>query len=283
MSTSLPTTPFEAQRKPFLSLDLSDEPAAGIRRDLHESPTPLHGDDAAGGAASALAPSPVPHDFGFPQTPAAPAPAASDTGSVVERDEAGALGDGDEPKRGSARAAISKTQRIFRQLDSIKDLQSSIAARHAALENISGLAAARLDGDASDNDGGLGGRTKEQREKVGKAYEKTADEFARREEGVKGIMAQLAELSTALKTLHSLPAPALFPRCAVSPASDPSASPAHHDAAHSDPSAAAPPTRNPAIPIVDPPVKSDTDPVAARDEREKASALKIPERTRTGR
>lgn len=139
------------------------------------------------------------------------------------------------------RTTIAQTARIFAQLDTIRDLQSDIADRHARLEGVSALKTPddapsvrseekpAKDGAAAEADSGT--RSKEQREKAQRTYQTTADEFGRREEGIDEMMAkvrpywreqrrgdlrsplrrpQLSELSAALKTLHSLPAPRLF-------------------------------------------------------------------------
>ncbi|BGP37490.1 hypothetical protein JCM10449v2_001396 [Rhodotorula kratochvilovae] len=268
MSASLRTTPLG--HKVPLELDLSGSASHPLERGLHDSPASIPRD--APRPDSRLGPSPVPVDFGFRQPSLHD---SSDAGSFVDRGGGGAPPRAEEDEVGSARAgAVSTTQRIFSQLDTIKAIQARIAADHAALESISALPTlANAEGDpahkAAEKDGGLGARSKEERERVGKAYENTADEFARREDGVQGLMAQLGELSAALKTLHSLPSPCLFPSAPTSPSSF--ASPA------------APAAQSRTLPLATPPTKSDTDPVGAQDERERHAGLtRAPARARTG-
>ena len=78
-----------------------------------------------------------------------------------------------------------------------------------------------------------------------------------------GHLLQLGELSAALKTLHSLPSPSLFPRSSTSSSSSPQPTPI-----------------TPTAPVkLAPPTKSDTDPVGAQDERDRRlEALRAPGR-----
>ena len=134
----------------------------------------------------------------------------SDAGSFIDR---GAVADLTSPLSSSPHpgptSTLSSTQRIFSQLDTVKAIQARIALSHSRLERIPAidtLAAAEQPPLAAPpppssppqagtakagKDGGLGDRTKEQRERVAKAYEDSADQFARREEGVEGVMAQV--------------------------------------------------------------------------------------------
>lgn len=192
MSVSLPTTPLAAP--PTLEIDLGGSASHSLERDgLHDSPASLASlshqqqQQPSGGSRAG----PVPHS-GAPN---------SDTASFIDL--------GDDAKLphspSDSSSALSQTQRIFAQLDRIKLIQSRIAHTHSTLERIPAIAAlaaaeAPRAGAAPppatmtpDKEGGLGlgDRTKEQRERVAKAYEESAEAFARRDEGVEGIMAQV--------------------------------------------------------------------------------------------
>ncbi|GAA5979604.1 hypothetical protein JCM10908_002980 [Rhodotorula pacifica] len=131
------------------------------------------------------------------------------------------------------RDGIAKTARIFAQLDTIRNLQSEIAHQHASLEGVSALkppaagestpkgSALGGGGEKGSNAAGGAGRSKEEKEKAQKEYQKTADEFAKREQGIEAMMAKLSDLSAALKTLHSLPAPRIFADSAPLPGATP--------------------------------------------------------------
>ncbi|GAA5908350.1 hypothetical protein JCM8208_000384 [Rhodotorula glutinis] len=284
MSVSLPVTPLHAPS--HLEIDMSGSASRPLERGLHDSPASFasSGDPHLQQEQPGRAPfDPASHLSTFQGT--------SDAGSFIDR---GALVEPVAPSSSSPHSTLSSTQRIFSQLDTVKAIQARIAYSHSVLERIPAidtLAAAEQPpvpvGASSSSssspppagtgkpgrDGGLGDRTKEQRERVAKAYEDSADQFARREEGVESIMAQLGELSAALKTLHSLPSPSLFPRSPTSPSS----------------SSPQPTPTTPSAPakLVPPPTKSDTDPVGAQDERDRRlEALRAqarPARARTAR
>ncbi|GAA5943445.1 hypothetical protein JCM10213_005486 [Rhodosporidiobolus nylandii] len=242
MSSSLPATPFlENGKKPFLSLDLGKHGHASF----HDSPA----------GTPTLAPSPIPHNFGGPRAEADDAETGSfvDRGSLVdhERDD----GQQTAPFEGDRAQVLSTTARMFAQLEAIKSIQAGIAGQHAALEGISPLSSSsgtagekRDGGDGAHEepkDGGLGAKSKEEKERIGKTYQTTADEFAKREKGVDEIMAKLSELSAALKAFHALPSPCLFPQSSASPS----------PTAHSPP-----PARARIPPSFDPPTKAGTEP-----------------------
>jgi hypothetical protein len=113
------------------------------------------------------------------------------------------------------------SQRIFHQLQLVKQLQSDIATQHANLEGISigpegasttispegGRTADTSEGGEGSKAGsGLGGRlgagrTKEEKEKSAKSYESLAEEFDQRQRGVEGIMIKV------LKSCSAFPSP----------------------------------------------------------------------------
>lgn len=149
----------------------------------------------------------------------------------------------------SSRPDSSATsQRIFDKLEEIQGLQRAVAAEHSVLEEIGagsqwtswpsngegGVGAAAAEGQEEGTAGlGAPGRSRDDKEKSSKSYEAMAGEFAKRQEGIEGIMAkvrvlqatwllevrtdlppiivQLSTLSTALKEFHALPSPVLFP------------------------------------------------------------------------
>ncbi|GAA5836864.1 hypothetical protein JCM11251_005809 [Rhodosporidiobolus azoricus] len=246
--------------RPHLSLDLHHQPSRT------DSPTPLSPSDPTHLAHhhSHLAPSPIPQDFGSP-APGLPDP---ETGSFVDRGseaggEADRVGEGaqeeeeDELTEEDHRraAAFSSAGRIFQQLETIKSLQASIAEAHAKLEGVQPLEPSSTMGGAGED----GGREKE-RDKGARAYEKTQEEFERREMGVEGVMSKLSSLSSALKTFHSLPSPVLFPSSKSAgeghPGSPATASPL-------------PRYRRAIIPYADVPLKSDSVPVPGEGDEER--------------
>ncbi|KAK4052058.1 Chromosome transmission fidelity protein 18 [Microbotryomycetes sp. JL201] len=124
------------------------------------------------------------------------------------------------------------SSRIFEQLDVIKKLQSDITQAHASTEGV-GLGPAgqneyafsghrtadwpfkTSEPDAkSPNDRGkaaASANVAESESSSSQTYEDMAREFDKRQEGVERMMSKLADLSNALKELHSLPSPVLFP------------------------------------------------------------------------
>ncbi|GAA5886813.1 hypothetical protein JCM5296_006410 [Sporobolomyces johnsonii] len=251
MSISLPTTPFE---RPFLSVDTGGYPSTSASGRFHDN---------------LMTDSPAPFTPTSPPNPEGRASSAFPREPSSSRPQSGQ--DGDSNGRNGASSGGSSSTRIFTQLEKIKALQAAIAKEHAALEGIGGpgggdmpgfaawsgragegAAEGTKEGDkAGGVDAGLAGRTKEEKEKVGKSYQLLADQFAEREGKLDGLMAKLSELSTALKTFHSLPAPSLFPHSASS--DQPSSS--HHPTSP----AAVHPFANP-DPQADRPSKSDTAP-----------------------
>jgi len=200
MSVSLPVTPLHAP--PHLEIDMSGSASRPLERGLHDSPASFasSGDPHRQQEQPGRAPFDTASHSGT-------AKGESDAGSFIDR---GAVADLASPSSSSPHPTLSSTQRIFSQLDTVKAIQARIALSHSRLERIPAidtLAAAEQQpplaappppssppqaGTAkAGKDGGLGDRTKEQRERVAKAYEDSADQFARREEGVEGIMAQV--------------------------------------------------------------------------------------------
>ncbi|GAA5849949.1 hypothetical protein JCM9279_002471 [Rhodotorula babjevae] len=268
MSVSLPVTPLHAP--PHLEIDMSGSASRPLERGLHDSPASF----ASSGDPHRQQerPGQVPFDAA---SHSSTFKGGSDADSFIDRGAADFISPSFSSPHPAPTSTLSSTQRIFSQLDAVKGIQARIAYAHAQLERIPAidtLAAAEqppasapppsssphsAGAAKSGKDGGLGDRTKEQRERVAKAYEDSADQFARREEGVENIMAQLGELSAALKTLHSLPSPSLFPRPSTSSSSSP------------QPTPTTPTARAHLAPLANPPTKSDTDPVGAQDERDR--------------
>ncbi|GAA5962143.1 hypothetical protein JCM21900_006980, partial [Sporobolomyces salmonicolor] len=171
MSVSLPATPLE---HPSLSLDTDGSPATSAADWFHDE---------------LMTDSPAPFTAAGPSGPAQRGQDSESTGR-------------DGAPSGSA------STRIFTQLETIKALQAAIAKEHAALEGIGGLggdmpgfaawskragagAAGTQEGEkAGGVDAGLAGRTKEEKERVGKSYQLLADQFAEREAKLDGLMAK---------------------------------------------------------------------------------------------
>ncbi|GAA5898853.1 hypothetical protein JCM6882_004014 [Rhodosporidiobolus microsporus] len=267
-----------------LPLDSPTKPPTLVLDHLHhrtDSPAPLSSPSSSEHPhhhhhhPSHLAPSPVPQDFGSP-LPQDDASSFVDRGSLHSgaRNE----GDGDEDDEDDldpARAqSLSAAARIFAQLETIKRLQLSIADAHAGLEGV-----APLEPSSTAHGAGVGGKEghkekDKERERVGRAYETAQEEFEKREKGVEGIMAQLSDLSLALKTFHALPSPVLFP----SPSSS-SASPAPASPITKHPSPPANKNLNlnrRSVPQADPPFKSDSVPAPGEGEGERERSRQPP-------
>ncbi|KAM0748284.1 hypothetical protein T439DRAFT_382736 [Meredithblackwellia eburnea MCA 4105] len=139
----------------------------------------------------------------------------------------------DSPREAPARQTSSEAtaDRLFQQLEVIKQLQSGIARKHSELEGVhnsarpgertdwtwavkstTSVAGETKAGTAAEEVAAGLGRPQDDKDRTSKVYEPMSKEFADRQKGVNDIMASLAELSTALKTFHSLPSPVLFPQ-----------------------------------------------------------------------
>ncbi|KAM0788008.1 hypothetical protein ACM66B_006208 [Microbotryomycetes sp. NB124-2] len=169
--------------------------------------------------------------------------------SVGSREHDAATGSPQQPASNRRSTATTRHRRldstvtsskIFDQLDVIKKLQNDITQAHAAIEGV-GLGPAvgqqqhgqqnvkdwpfksssDMENDKSGPDG-LGGKAAAAGATSGAAadlaqsassqtYQDMAKDFDKRQEGVERIMAKLTDLSNALKELHSLPSPVLFP------------------------------------------------------------------------
>ncbi|GAA6043742.1 hypothetical protein JCM8097_000506 [Rhodosporidiobolus ruineniae] len=285
---SLPATPLE---RPQLSVETHhgdhtapyhDSPVAFTAQ--HPPPTLHHH------SHSRLAPSPVPPDFGHEGHGDE---GEDDAGSFIDRGTLASSRDGADPALAPLptppawsadddqrrKGVIATTARIFAQLEVIRDLQADIAGQHAQLEGVAPLSSDGAAAEQGADKPRLAGKSKEEKEKTGKAYEHTASEFAKREKGIEGIMAKLSDLSSALKTFHALPSPVLFPD-AHSPTSSPNPNSASPPAASKDKGKSR--ARYPSVPTAEVPSKSDSVPVPeGKGGRERAES-RVPERNYTG-
>lgn len=107
--------------------------------------------------------------------------------------------DPDQPaKHSSTRGKQTRPvpSEIFYQLDQIKKLHGEIAREHARLEKIGGGVELDREGDKEGQSGKEGGKTAKDGDKGGKgkgeAYEKMADEFEQRKDGVQHVMAKVS-------------------------------------------------------------------------------------------
>ncbi|KAI5479700.1 hypothetical protein MNV49_002959 [Pseudohyphozyma bogoriensis] len=144
----------------------------------------------------------------------------------TELDEQASFSRGASTLVGGAGGGTGASAAVFAQLERIKGVQREIVGLHSSLERVRA-------GDKEEGGTGSGGwewwkegrgagaggmgRTKEDKERTGRAYELMKDEFVERQKGVEEIMAKLSELGAELKKFHALPSPVLFPSKTIPP------------------------------------------------------------------